>query len=126
MAKKQFEPLQLTTTGTLLGARYPVGGAYYQNLSAYIPAFDATKPIAYRWRCDICGPREIETTSDSYRLLAGLDGIFAGKWDYKFGVSAAGSKADSVLGNGYLYTAPLIAALASGKVNPRVHLTSER
>ncbi len=118
VAKKQFEPLQLTTTGTLLGARYPVGGAYYQNLSAYIPAFDATKPIAYRWRCEICGPREIETTSDSYRLLAGLDGTFAGKWDYKFGISAAGSKADSVLGNGFLYQAPLIAALASGIVNP--------
>ncbi len=118
VAKKQFEPLQLTTTGALLAARYPVGGAYYQNLSAYIPAFDATKPIAYRWRCEVCGPREIETTSDSYRLLAGLDGTLAGKWDYKLGVSTAGSKADSVLGNGFLYTAPLIAALGSGKVNP--------
>ena len=118
VAKKQFEALQLTTTGTLLGARYPVGGAYYQNLSAYIPAFDPTRPIAYRWRCEICGPREFETTSDSYRLLAGLDGTLAGKWDYKLGVSTAASKAASVLGNGFLYQAPLIAALASGIVNP--------
>ncbi len=118
VAKKQFEPLQLTTTGALLAARYPVGGRYYQDLSAYITGFDPTKPIAYRWRCVICGPREIETTSDSYRVLAGLDGVLAGKWDYKLGLSTAGSKADSVLGNGYLKTAPLIAALASGLVNP--------
>ncbi len=118
VAKKRFEPLQLTTTGTLANAWYPVGGPYYQNLSAYIPTFDATKPIAYRWRCIPCGPREIETTSDSYRILAGIDGVIAGKWDYKLGLSTARSEADSILGDGYLYTAPLIAALGSGLVNP--------
>ena len=118
VAKNQFEPLQLTTAGTLANAWYPVNGPYYQNLSAFIPGFDATKPIAYRWRCIPCGPREVETTTDSYRLLAGLEGSFAGKWDYKLGLSTAESKVGSVLGDGYLYTTPLIAALASGKVNP--------
>jgi iron complex outermembrane receptor protein len=118
VAKKRFEPLQLTTTGTLANAWYPVNGPYYQDLSAFIPSFDRSKPIAYRWRCIPCGPREIETTSDSFRALAGIDGTIAGKWDYKLGVSTASSKADSVLGDGYLFTAPLIAALASGKVNP--------
>ncbi|MGL5001887.1 MAG: TonB-dependent receptor domain-containing protein, partial [Casimicrobium sp.] len=118
VAKKRFEPQQLTTTGGLANAWYPVDGPYYQDLSAYIPSFDRTKPIAYRWRCIPCGPREIETTSDSYRFLAGLDGSFLGKWDYKLGVSTAKSKADSVLGDGYLYTDQLIAALASGKINP--------
>jgi iron complex outermembrane recepter protein len=118
VAKKRFEALQLTTTGTLANAWYPVNGPYYQDLSAYIPTFDRTKPIAYRWRCVPCGPREIETTSDSYRILAGIDGIIAGKWDYKLGVSTASSKADSILGDGYLYTQPLIDALTSGKINP--------
>jgi iron complex outermembrane recepter protein len=118
VAKKQFEPQQLTTTGTLANAWYPVNGPYYQDLSAFIPSFDRTKPIAYRWRCIPCGPREIETTSDSYRILAGLDGTIGGKWDYKLGLSTASSKADSVLGNGFLFTAPLISALGSGLINP--------
>jgi iron complex outermembrane recepter protein len=117
VAKKQFEALQLTTNGSLAGGRYPVSGPYYQNLSAYIPSFDATKPISYRWRCEPCGPRELETTTDSYRVLAGLDGSF-GKWDYKLGLSTANSKVDSVMGDGYLYTGRLISALASGKINP--------
>lgn len=122
VAEKQFEPYQITTafTGTLAGSVYPVNGPYYQNLSAYIPTFDPTKPIAYRWRCNDCGLRTIETTTDSYRLLAGLEGTLFGGWDYKLGVSTAQSKADSILGEGYLYTAPLITALASGLVNPWV------
>lgn len=118
VATKQFEPYQITTTGSLLAAAYPVGGAYYQNLSAYIPTFDATKPIAYRLRCNDCGPRTIETTTDGYRVLAGLEGTLAGKWDYKTGLSVAESKATSVLGQGYLFQAPMVAALGSGKYNP--------
>ncbi len=116
-AAKTFEPQQLTTTGTLANAWYPVNGPYYQNLSAYIPTFDATKPIAYRWRCTVCGPREIETKTDSYRFLVGLDGAL-GSWDYKVGLSTGASKAASVLGDGYFYTAGLISALGSGLINP--------
>jgi len=117
-ATKQFEPYQVTTSGTLARAVYPVNGPFYQDLSQYIPTFDRTKPIGYRWRCVDCGGRTIETTTDAYRVLAGLEGLLAGKWDYRLGVSTAGSKADSVLGPGYMYTNPFIAALASGQVNP--------
>ena len=116
-ANKEFEQLQITTTGAILGAAYPVGGPYYQNLSAYIPAFDATKPIAYRWRCTDCGNRQIETTTDNYRVLVGLDGVI-GKWDYKLGLSSAGSSADSRLNGGYYYQAGLVSALGSGLINP--------
>jgi iron complex outermembrane receptor protein len=116
-ANKEFEQLQITTTGTILGAAYPVGGPYYQNLSAYVPTFDATKPIAYRWRCTDCGNRQIETTTDNYRILAGLDGVI-GKWDYKLGLSAAGSSANSNLNGGFYYQAGLISALGSGQINP--------
>ncbi|MEP7069912.1 MAG: TonB-dependent receptor, partial [Usitatibacter sp.] len=119
-ATKQFEPLQITTNGSLAGARYPVNGPYYQDLSAYIPTFNRNLPISYRLRCVDCGGRTIETTSDAYRLLAGLEGVLAGKWDWKLGISTAGSKADSVLGQGFMFTNPLIAALASGQVNPWV------
>jgi iron complex outermembrane receptor protein len=115
VATKQFEPYQITTT---LATAYPVGGPYYQNLSAFIPSFDATKPIAYRWRCTDCGGRTVETTTDAYRVLAGVEGVLSGRWDYKLGLSTAQSKAQSLLGTGYLFTAPLNAALASGQVNP--------
>ncbi|MCX7172912.1 MAG: TonB-dependent receptor [Proteobacteria bacterium] len=116
-ADKEFEQLQITTTGSILGAAYPVGGPYYQNLSAYIPTFDPTKPIAYRWRCTDCGNRQIETTTDAYRVLAGLEGVI-GKWDYKLGLSSAGSSANSNLNGGYYYQAGLISALGSGQINP--------
>lgn len=116
-ANKEFEQLQITTTGSILGAAYPVGGPYYQNLSAYISTFDATKPIAYRWRCTDCGNRQIETTSDQYRALLGLEGVI-GKWDYKLGLSNGGSTANSRLNGGYYYQAGLISALGSGLINP--------
>ena len=117
VATKQFEPYQITTN---LATAYPVSGPFYQDLSAFIPSFDKTKPIAYRWRCTDCGGRTVETTTDAYRVLAGLEGVIGGKWDYKLGLSSAESKAQSVLGQGYLFTAPLNAALASGLVNPWV------
>jgi iron complex outermembrane recepter protein len=129
-ATKQFEPYQITTNGGLAAARYPVGGPYYQDLSAFIPSFDATLPISYRWRCTICGGRTIATTTDAYRLLVGMEGVVFSNWDYKFGLSTAQSKAESILGPGYYYTNPALDAnnnivangltnvLASGVVNP--------
>ena len=116
-ATKLFEPYQITTTG-LTGANYPVNGPYYQDLSQYISTFNRNLPIGYRWRCDDCGRREIETVTDAYRVMAGLEGVVFGKWDYKLGVSQSGSKAESTMEHGYLYQAPMITALASGLVNP--------
>ncbi|MFT3761589.1 MAG: TonB-dependent receptor [Pseudoxanthomonas sp.] len=74
-------------------------------------------PITYRWRCEICGPRQIETTTKAYRLLFGLNGSL-GSWDYTTGLSRAQSKAESVLAGGYYYTPQLKAALKSGLLNP--------
>ncbi len=116
-ATKQFEPYQITTN---LTNAYPVNGPYYQDLSAFIPTFDRTKPIAYRWRCVDCGGRTIETETDAWRILIGLEGVVFGKWDYKLGLSKAGSNADSMLKSGYLYTALMNDALRSGRVNPWV------
>lgn len=118
VATKQFEPYQITTTGGIADAQYPVGGPHYQDLSNYIPTFDATQKIAYRWRCTICGGRTIETTTDAYRLLVGMEGVVFGAWDYKLGLSNGESKAGSRVGPGYLYQSAMVAALASGQVNP--------
>lgn len=114
-ATKQFEPYQITTGSANW---YPVGGPFYQDLTQYIPTFNRNLPISYRWRCLPCGGRTIHTETDAYRLLLGVEGVLAKHWDYKLGVSTAGSSAESVLGNGYLFTAPMNAALSSGQVNP--------
>jgi iron complex outermembrane receptor protein len=126
----EYTPIQITTNGS--GANYPAGGPYYQNLATLFPTlfkptntdptdlrvfFDATKQERIRWRCLPCGPRQQDTTADSYRLLAGMEGVLAG-WDYKFGLSTAQSKPSTVLGDGYVYQPLLTAAVATGVINP--------
>lgn len=121
-AVKQFEASQLTTS-IAAGNAYPVNGPYYQDLSAFIPTFDKTKPIAYRWRCTICGGRTIETETRAHRLLVGMEGVL-GAYDYKVGLSTAGSGADSTLGRGYMRNTDkngvpgLNSVLGSGILNP--------
>ncbi|WP_071326028.1 TonB-dependent receptor [Janthinobacterium sp. 1_2014MBL_MicDiv] len=100
-------------------AVYPVGGAYYQDLSAYIPSFDKSKPISYKWRANDVGNRTQENTTDNARVLVGFEGNF-GKWDYKAGISRAESTTKTKLTDGYSYTDKLYAALATGIINPWV------
>ena len=96
---------------------YPAGGAYYLDLSPYISTFDKTKNLRLRWRCIECGPRTQETQANAYRVLAGLEGNFSG-WDYKLAASGAGSKADTTLVNGYVFSNAFNAAMLTGKINP--------
>ena len=128
-SNRQFEYQQITsgTTGSL-------------NPSTWYPLNDITRPtydrvfntlagffgpanliygnkIPYRWRCEICGPREVLTTTTAWRVLAGLEGSI-GEWDYNLGLARASSKADSVLGNGYYFTTEFQQALGSGHINP--------
>ncbi len=74
-------------------------------------------PIAYRWRCMECGPRQIRTTTKAFRLMTGLDGTVGG-WDYSLGLSRASSESESELGTGYHYVQGLQAAFAGGLLNP--------
>ena len=113
-ATDQYTPQQLTGGSGFL---YPAGGPYYQDLSAYIPGYDNTKDIKLRWRCMECGLREEATLSTTYRVLGGIEGSSHG-WDYKLGVSAAGSKSDATLVSGYFDTAKMQAALMTGLINP--------
>jgi iron complex outermembrane recepter protein len=124
----EYTPIQLTTAAY----NYPVNGPYYKNLAQLFPTlfkptstdatdtrvfFDASKPLRLRWRCDICGPRQQETTTNAARLLAGLDGTLS-NWDYKLGLSTGKSEAKTTYGDGIMFVQPLAAALASGVVNP--------
>ncbi len=75
------------------------------------------RPITYRWRCYACGPRQLETSTDAYRLLFGMTGVL-GSWDYDVGLSRAESRAETLLAGGYYFTPQLKAALKSGVLNP--------
>jgi iron complex outermembrane recepter protein len=118
VSKNEFEQRQVGANITGFPALlYPVSGPYYQDLSAFIPSFNRNLPIAYRWRCMECGPRIIEADSKATRLLVGLEGE-AGDWNWKTGVSTGRSWVQSTLVGGYFYTAPFVAAMNSGLVNP--------
>jgi iron complex outermembrane receptor protein len=135
---KRFSNLQLipnTTTQRFSFPRTAANAAVYDRvfnqLVATFPTLESQRglPIAYRWRCIECGPREIETTSKTYRLTVGADGPIAADWDYRIAASYGESDVTSRLGSGYYYrgTAPvtgtvigrgLIPALNTGLINP--------
>lgn len=122
----EYTPIQITTKSA--GALYPayvkdssgnlVRSPYYLDLTGLVPGFDNTKDELIRWRCLECGPRQQNTKTDAYRVLLGLEGVLAGDWDYKTGLSYAQSKADTTLGDGYMYQDKLTAAMATGLINP--------
>jgi iron complex outermembrane receptor protein len=109
-------PAQISTSFAS-GNAYPVGGPYYQDLSAYIPTFDKTKPILYKWRANPVGNRTQDNTTESGRLLVGAEGTIH-NWDYRVGVSRSVSSSKMELLDGYAYTKALYAVLGSGIVNP--------
>jgi len=96
--RKSFEPNQISsstsTAATAFGrdSWYPATGASYDRVYNALAGYFGTSglnygaPIAYRWRCMECGPRSIQTETDAYRVLAGLEGQI-GRWDYTAGVS---------------------------------------
>jgi iron complex outermembrane recepter protein len=130
---KTFEPNQISSsTSTALTALGPTTwyprnpttqasyDAVYDALAAYFGAAQLGArgtPIAYRWRCLPCGPRQIETTTDSYRFVAGIGGLF-GDWSYDAALTRASSKSESILGSGFHYTDSLRQILGSGIINP--------
>jgi iron complex outermembrane recepter protein len=126
-SKKVFSNNQLTSTSGLWGADGPVlypstGSSYNQvfnSIAAVFPtiAENRGQPIAFRWRCIACGPREIETEAETSRYLLALEGSL-GSWDYRTGAWKATSESESELGGGYYFTSPLATLIKSGTLNP--------
>lgn len=129
-SKRHFEALQFTTTvgaGPTALDPYPLNAVtqdtydmIYDSLVGYFgdqANLVYGNPINYRWRCYECGPREYTTTTKAMRLMLGFDGSI-GNWDYTAGLSRAGSRAESVLTSGFVYTAALKELMASGRLNP--------
>lgn len=130
VSKKVFEPNQITPWAigagdwdTFGGGFYPSTGASYDYIVDALSGFygadqlNIGAPIAYRWRCMDCGPREIETTTTAFKLQLGIEGVI-GDWDYKAGLSRSTNEAESELGGGYHYISGLAQAIGTGLVSP--------
>ena len=119
---KIFSNNQYSSNNTTLPIAYPLNAltasaynAVYNSIVAVLPAVAANygKPIAFRWRCTDCGPREYDTRTKTFRAAIGIDGpLFAG-WDYRAGASYANSSAVSTLGSGYSYRGTFSSAAAA-------------
>lgn len=121
---KSFSPNQISPSAFFpVSSFYPSTGPAYNSvfnaIVAVFPSIEANRgaPIAYRWRCMICGNREIDTKTEAGRLQLGADGQI-GQWDYRVGISRAYSQSESKLGSGYNYTNALANALGTGIINP--------
>ncbi len=127
-SSKKFSAIQMTSstlaTSPLFNLAYPSTGVAYNSVfNQLVNAFPQLEvnrglPLAMRWRCLDCGSREIDTTSETSRVLLGADGPFMGKWDYRTGLSTASSTTSSRLGNGYFYGRELAALINTGVLNP--------
>lgn len=111
---KRFSNLQLLPNTSTQQLRFPRNAdsqaaydAVFDRLLAAFPGTlteaDRGEPLAYRWRCIECGPREIETEADTQRIALTAEGPFFGGWDYRAGLIRAKSEAKSTLGGGYYY-----------------------
>ncbi len=124
---KRFSNAQLSANTTNLPWAYPLlpstAATYNQVFNAILAAFPANaaalngrygRPISGRWRCIACGPREYETTTQTFRAAIGVEGPIVDGWDYRAGASYAKSESSSLLGSGYYYR----GTLANGAYDP--------
>ncbi len=127
--QKSFSPNQISsstsTTSPFYNLAYPsTGPAYAGVYNAILAAFPAVaanagQPLPFRWRCMPCGNREIGTTTNTSRFVAGAEGpLGLGNWEYKAAFSTASSDSKSKLDHGYFYGVPFAALLNNGTLNP--------
>jgi iron complex outermembrane recepter protein len=126
--KKSFSNVQVTSNNFQIRnlnllALYPsTGSAYNEIFNSIVSVFPTIEenrgqPIAFRWRCIECGPRQIETDSKTSRFLIGGEGNF-GSYDYKFGAWTAASDTQSTLGKGYYFIDKFVPLINNGSLNP--------
>jgi iron complex outermembrane recepter protein len=137
-SSKRFSENQFSGNTSTLPIAYPLNALtastyndVYNRIVAVFPSIAANygKPIAYRWRCIACGPREYVTDTKTLRAALGIEGPLFEGWNYNAGGSFARSESSSVLGTGYYYrgtfngaaaaTGSGIAGAVSGAPDPR-------
>ncbi|MEP9400222.1 TonB-dependent receptor plug domain-containing protein [Sphingomonas silueang] len=120
---KSFSNAQVSSNTSNFQVAYPLNSltaptynAVYNAIRGTFPAVAANygKPIAFRWRCIACGPREYETDTKTIRVTLAAEGPLWAGWDYRAGGSYAKSEATSQLGSGYFYR----GTLSSGAYDP--------
>jgi len=126
--RKTFSANQLSsstsTTSPLFNLVYPSTGAAYNSvfnaIAAVFPTIEENRGqgIAFRWRCTPCGPRELDTEAKADRILLGIEGVIAGKWDYKAGISRARSDVVSTIAGGYFFDDQFFPLIRNGILNP--------
>ena len=121
-SSKRFSSNQYSGNTSTTPLYYPLNGttaavynSVYDQLATVFPTIGAVgdrtvdavgnygKPIAYRWRCTACGPREYVTNTRTLRAGLSIEGPLGGGWDYRAGGSYAESEANSVLGSGFAF-----------------------
>ena len=111
-SSKRFSANQYSGNSSTTPLYYPLNAltqdtynSIFNQLVAAFPgvAVNYGKPIAYRWRCTVCGPREYKTNTKTFRAGLFLDGPLFSDWTYSTGGSYARSRSQSVLGTGYAY-----------------------
>ncbi len=117
--RAELVPTQFSTTAAAAN-HYPVAGPHYLNLANYgVTGFNATLPIAYRWRMQDFGNRVIDNVADNQRVLVGAEGDI-GSYSYRVGLSRAQSRGWYDLVDGYAYSVKLKDALRTGVIDPWV------
>ena len=139
---KIFSNNQYSANATNLPLAYPLNdrtrATYNQVFNAIRGAFpnpaqqaalDARygRPIAFRWRCIVCGNRELQTDTSTFRAALNAEGPLFGDWNYRAGASYSSSDAVSVLGSGYHFRGVLLDNPATpvneaGQSDPRVRV----
>ena len=132
---KSFSNAQLSANATNLPIAYPLNGNTTATYNAIFNSIRSTftnpaqqaaldarygRPIAYRWRCVACGPREYVTDTKTFRAALGADGPLWTGWDYRVGASYAKSESSSVLGSGYYFR----GTLANGAYDPNAPIAA--
>jgi iron complex outermembrane receptor protein len=122
---KAFSEVQLIGNNSTARYRITTANSSYNDVfNALVGAFPTLegnrgRDIYFRWRCLPCGPREIETDTESRRFFLGADGPLPfADWDYRVGVSTGYSEDKSALRNGYYYRDGMVNILANGSLNP--------
>lgn len=126
---KQFEPNQISSSAQA-NAAFDPSTWYPSTAASYDRVYDALAahfgpdqlaygmPIAYRWRCSACGPRAFGTVTDSYRVLAGMKGLWGDRWEYDLALLRGSSQSETTLISGYHYLDGLRSVLGQGLLDP--------
>ena len=124
---KSFSNNQISSStnaaSVLYNLVYPSTGSSYNSvfnaIAAVFPTIEENRGqgIAFRWRCEPCGRRELTTKSETGRFLLAAEGTIW-SWDYRAGISRATSDTRSTIGNGYYYDDLFVPLLRSGTLNP--------